>query len=441
MDNPLIKLVAAHKLGRTVGISSICSANRFVLQAAMLMSKADRGLLLIEATSNQVNQQGGYTGMTPAQFAAYVKGIADEIDFPFGRVMLGGDHLGPNPWQHERGAEAMSHARELARACVEAGFRKIHLDTSMPCADDPLDPHGALPLKVAVERAAELAKVCESTFAQLPGKTFAPIYVIGTEVPPPGGAKETMDHVAPSDVHDVEQTVGETRKAFSTAGVEAAWPRAVALVVQPGVEFGDTSIFAYHRSAKTAALKKFIEAHPTLVFEAHSTDYQSQTALSELVEDHFAILKVGPWLTLALREAVFALASMEQEWLAGRKSVQLSALREVLDEVMIAKPQHWQKHYHGDHHEIALARRFSYSDRLRYYWNEPRVEAALKVLLNNLEENPPPVTLLSQYMPAQYWAVRDGRIHYKPVDWIHHKIQEVLAIYAKATRSRELSVN
>jgi D-tagatose-1,6-bisphosphate aldolase subunit GatZ/KbaZ len=132
---------------------------------------------------------------------------------------------------------------------------------------------------------------------------------------------------------------------------------------------------------------------------------------------------------------------MEQEWLAGRKSVQLSAFRQVLDEVMIAKPQHWQKHYHGDHHEIALARRFSYSDRLRYYWNEPRVEAALKALLNNLTENPPPMTLLSQYMPAQYWAVRDGRIHHKPVDWIHHKIQQVLETYVVATRSREQLVS
>jgi D-tagatose-1,6-bisphosphate aldolase subunit GatZ/KbaZ len=441
MDNPLINLVAAHKKGRTVGICSICSANRFVLQAAMLMSMSDRSVLLVEATSNQVNQQGGYTGMTPTQFAAYVKRIADEIEFPFERVMLGGDHLGPNPWQNERAEVAMAHARELARACVEAGFRKIHLDTSMPCADDPLDAHGALPMKLAVERAAELAKVCESSFAHLSEKTSTPIYVIGTEVPPPGGAREVIDHLAPTEVRHAEQAVEETRKAFFAAGIEAAWPRSIALVVQPGVEFGDASIFAYRRSDKTAALKKFIEVQQTLVFEAHSTDYQSQTALSELVEDHFAILKVGPWLTLALREAVFALVSMEQEWLAARKSARLSALREVLDEVMIAKPQHWQKHYHGDHDEIALARRFSYSDRLRYYWNEPRVENALSVLLNNMTENPPPMTLLSQYLPAQYWAVREGRIRYKPVDWIHHKIEEVLEIYAVATRSREHSVD
>jgi len=370
-----------------------------------------------------------------------VKEIAHDTGFPFDRVMLGGDHLGPNPWQHERANVAMSNARELARACVQAGFRKIHLDTSMPCADDSVDAHGALPMKVAVDRAADLARVCEAVWTDFPTPTKAPVYVIGTEVPPPGGAKEKLDHVIPSEVQDARQTVEATQHAFSAAGIEAAWPRAIALVVQPGVEFGDTSIFAYHRSRKTAALWEFIEHHPSLVFEAHSTDYQSQQALSELVEDHFAILKVGPWLTLAFREAAFALESMEKEWLAGRKSVRLSNLRNVLDEVMSSKPQHWQKHYHGDLNEIAFARRFSYSDRLRYYWNEPQVDAALKVLLGNLTENPAPMTLASQYLPAQYWAVREGRIRNTPVDLIHHKIQEVLEIYAAATRSREEPVN
>jgi D-tagatose-1,6-bisphosphate aldolase subunit GatZ/KbaZ len=291
MDNPLVQVVAAHKQGRTVGMCSICSANRFVLQAAMLKSKAERTLLLIEATSNQVNQFGGYTGMTPHQFSDFVKGIARETGFPFDRVMLGGDHLGPNPWQHERADVAMSNARELARACVQAGFRKIHLDTSMPCADDPLDAHGALPMKVAVDRAADLARVCESVWMDLPAPSKAPVYVIGTEVPPPGGAKEKIDHVVPSEVQDARQTVEATQHAFSVAGVEAAWPRAIALVVQPGVEFGDTSIFAYRRSRKTAALREFIEHHPSLLFEAHSTDYQSQQSLSELVSDEKVAIK------------------------------------------------------------------------------------------------------------------------------------------------------
>lgn len=433
MENPLTQLVAAQKQGRAVGVCSICSANRFVLEAAMLSGKTDPAPLLIEATSNQVNQFGGYTGMTPQEFADYVEATAHRMAFPYSRVMLGGDHMGPNPWQHEPATVAMANARELVRDCIRAGFRKIHLDTSMPCAGDPLDARGALPMKLAVARAVDLAKVCEAALAELPPHSIAPVYVIGTEVPPPGGAKEKLAHARPTEVHDAQQSIESTRQAFFAEGLEAAWQRVIAVVVQPGVEFGELSVIPYHRSQETAALKELIERYPTLVFEAHSTDYQSRNPLRHLVEDHFAILKVGPWLTLAFREAVFALEHIEQEWLSGRTSVTFSHMRQALERAMLAKPQHWQKHYHGAGHEVAFARRFSYSDRIRYYWTEPEVNAALLMLLANLNEYPPPPPLLSQYLPVQGWAVREKIIENRPVDLIHHKIQEVLEIYAAAT--------
>lgn len=70
-------------------------------------------------------------------------------------------------------------------------------------------------------------------------------------------------------------------------------------------------VHEYHRE-EAQTLSRFIEAQPGLVYEAHSTDYQSREALRALVEDHFAILKVGPALTFAFREAVFALAAIEE---------------------------------------------------------------------------------------------------------------------------------
>ena len=50
-----------------------------------------------------------------------------------------------------------------------------------------------------------------------------------------------------------------------------------------------------------------------MVYEAHSTDYQTRDALRALVKDHFAILKVGPGLTFAMREALWALDAIDQE--------------------------------------------------------------------------------------------------------------------------------
>lgn len=83
-----------------------------------------------------------------------------------------------------------------------------------------------------------------------------------------------------------------------------------------GVEFGDATVRDYDRN-KARSLSQHLPSHPTIVYEAHSTDYQTPVALQQLVEDHFAILKVGPWLTFAMREAIFALSEIERNWLAG----------------------------------------------------------------------------------------------------------------------------
>src|SRR5271156_5752468 len=95
----LLDIVREHKAGRSVGIYSVCSAHPLVIEAAFEEAKARDEAALIEATSNQVNQYGGYTGMTPADFRQYVADIARRVSFPTHRLLLGGDHLGPNGWQ------------------------------------------------------------------------------------------------------------------------------------------------------------------------------------------------------------------------------------------------------------------------------------------------------------------------------------------------------
>ncbi len=438
MDHPLFQVVTAQKQGRSVGMYSVCSANRFAIEAAMLQARADGTAVLIEATSNQVDQFGGYTGLTPEQFVSYVRDIADPMDFPFDKVLLGGDHLGPNTWQGEPARDAMAKAREITRAYVSAGFTKIHLDASMRLGDDPGDHQTPLEPVVVAERTAVLCEAAEAAFQTRPAGSTPPLYVIGTDVPPPGGAREEIQSVHITPVADAEQTIHLNHKAFRTRGLESAWERVVAVVVQPGVEFGDANVIEYHRQ-KAKDLSHFIETHDQLVYEAHSTDYQTPTALQQMVEDHFAILKVGPWLTFALREAVFALAHMEAEWLSSRKGVNLSNIREVLEEAMVAHPEHWHKHYHGDDDQLRYARGYGYSDRVRYYWPRREVTDALNRLLGNLAEHPVPLTLLSQHMPAQYHAVRVGNLANTPLELIRHKILEVTRTYARACGYSDVS--
>ena len=415
-------LIAAHRRGERVGLYSVCCSNEQVLRAAMQVAQRYDTVLLIEATSNQVDQFGGYTGMTPAQYRDFVLQLAREQDFPHERLILGGDHLGPNAWQQRPAAEAMALARELIAAYVAAGFHKIHLDCSMACADDPTP----LPDEIVAARSAELARVAERAAADagLP----PPVYVIGTEVPVPGGEASLGGGVAVTAPDAAAHTLEIHRLAFLAPDLAPAWERVIAMVVQPGVDFDHSQVQRYDPQA-ARALSAFVEGQPRIVFEAHSTDYQSEDALHALVRDHYAILKVGPAATYAYREAVFALAAIERELLPVE---QCSDLVEVLDRCMRERPAYWNKHYHGDERQLRLLRAYALSDRSRYYWGEPDVQAALQRLIDNLRRTPPPAILLSQFMPEQQREVEAGRLQAEPLALIRHRIHGRLAEYARA---------
>ena len=393
----LLDIIGRHKEGQSVGVYSLCSAHPLVIEAAMHEAKAAAAALLIEATCNQVNQFGGYTGMKPGDFRGMVEEIAARADFPRERVWLGGDHLGPTPWQKESADVALGHAEVLVEQYVAAGFRKIHLDCSMACADDSVP----LAEPVVASRAARLGAIAERAWRQHGGEPQ--VYVIGTEVPKPGGAAEDLAELAVTTPQSAESTIVAHRKAFADAGLSATWPRVIALVVQPGVEFDHHKAVDY-APAKARTLSDFIARDAQFVFEAHSTDYQTPAHLEALVRDHFAILKVGPAATFALRETLWALEAIERE-LPGL--TQRSRLREVVLAVMRANPRHWRDHY-GAGASIDLE--YSLSDRIRYYWPHPDVQQACDTLLGNLRMNSLPLTLLSQYLPRQYEAIREGRL-------------------------------
>ncbi len=430
-QNSLFEVISSHKRGNASGVYSICSANQCVLEAAMRQAQYEDSPLLIEATSNQVNQFGGYTGMNPGQFMTYIQSVASKMKFPLHKIILGGDHLGPNAWQNESAAGAMPKAVAMVRDYVLAGFEKIHLDASMRLADDPGDCTTPLTDEIIANRAADLCFAAEAVYQENKNTLKAPFYVIGTEVPVPGGAQNPEETVLVTQSDAARNTIEITKKVFYDRGLQSAWERVIALVVQPGVEFSDDVVFHY-QPEKAQELSKMIEEYEGIVYEAHSTDYQTPQALRKLVQDHFAILKVGPALTFAFREAIFALEMMEIEWLSGKQSVMLSGLRTVLEKTMLEKPEYWQKHYHGDALYLKYARKYSFSDRSRYYWVHPDVNKALQTLIFNLSQTSLPLTLLDQFMPQQSKAVVNGEICNRPIDLIHHKIMEVTSSYAFA---------
>lgn len=424
----LQELIARHRRGSRAGITSVCSAHPIVVEATLRHAlRRDEAIVLFEATCNQVNQDGGYTGMVPADFVAFVHGIAAKVGFDPAAIVLGGDHLGPNPWTAMPADVAMDKAEAMVAAYVAAGFRKIHLDCSMACAGDP-EP---LPEAEIVRRAVRLCGAAEDAWASAGGE--APVYVIGTEVPVPGGATEAIEGLAVTTPEAALATIAAHREAFAAAGLEAAWARVIASVVQPGVEF-DHHLVVDYAPAKAHALSRSIEAVPGMVFEAHSTDYQTRDALSALVRDHFAILKVGPGLTFALREALWALDAIEREWIAPDAR---AGLRETALDRLRAEPKHWQRYYHGEGRQLAIDLEYSLSDRIRYYWPDPQIERARAALFANLRADPPPLPLVGQYLPHALHALRDGQATCDPHSLAMAHIGAVLDDYHHACHPHE----
>lgn len=419
----LDELVSARQPGVAQGVTSICSAHPLVLDEAVRHGARGGYRVLAEATCNQVNQDGGYTGMRPHDFRDDVMARAKRHGLSSDALVLGGDHLGPNPWRGEPVASAMSKARKLVTEFVRAGYTKIHLDASMRCADDP---EGPLAQDVIAARTADLAAVAESA---VDGSVAAGIrYVIGTEVPVPGGATNNDGGIHVTSATDVVETVALTRAAFESRGVSDAWERVRLVVAQPGVEFSDTELFEYD-AVKAKELTDQLAVLPGLAFEAHSTDYQTRDCLRALVTDGFVVLKVGPGLTFAYREGVYGLSYIEDTLLGSHAS----GIREVLDAAMLRDPSHWQGYYPEDPTAAAFARQFSRSDRSRYYWPQPAVVDALTTMTTNLRKRPIPSELVSQFLPVQYQEFRAGRLNLDPEALLRDKVREVLDDYHWAT--------
>lgn len=380
----LRQIIARNRSGEAVAIPSVCTAHRDALEACLTLAEALDQPIVVEATSNQVNQDGGYTGLTPADFMRFVNDIAASAQVDPTRILFGGDHLGPQAWRKLPADEAMQKAQRMVADYAAAGFTKIHLDCSEGCAGEPAQ----LPDAITASRSAALA-VTALKHAPDPERL---LFVIGTEVPPPGGAR-TDDHgdIPPTTPESARATLAAHRAAFAAANVPL--DQIGGLVVQPGVEFSPMEV--HHLPlGRDPHLLDALADWPHVCLEAHSTDYQHPQAYPRLAELGFAFQKVGPALTFAWREALYALDTMRAQtgWAAG------PSLADTMEEVMLDAPGYWQAHVHGP--DQRLQRHFGLADRIRYYWPQAKAQAAVQRLMADLADKTLPDPLLAAHFSA-----------------------------------------
>ncbi len=298
----------------------------------------------------------------------------------------------------------MARARELVRQCVLAGYAKLHLDASMRLAGDPGAPEAPLDAAIATERTAELCAAAEQAHAEAAGGSPPPLYVIGTDVPAPGG--EVGEAAAPGRDHRRRGRARQSRSPgtrFAKRGLESA----VGARGRGGAAAGGR----LHQHARVrlparagGPARRARPRVPGLVFEAHSTDYQRPASLRALVADRFAVLKVGPRSDLRLPRGR-ARPRGDRARVAGRPPRRRgrAACGRRSRRRWPPSPRTGAGHHAEADEACAALRAFGFSDRVRYYWPAPAVRAALGRLFANLRRSPPPLPL-AEPVPAE--AVR-----------------------------------
>lgn len=400
MTDPLRQIIAANRAGGLSAIPSVCTAHPEVIAASLNLAQGLGQPVVIEATSNQVNQFGGYTGLRPADFVALVQGIARGEGVDPAALILGGDHLGPQVWRNLPSAQAMDHAVALVAEYARAGFTKLHLDCSAGCAGEA----GQLPDAITAQRSADLARAALQA-APHPERL---LFVIGTEVPPPGGARGDEGGDIPATTPAAARaTLAAHRAAFQAAGLAHALAQIGGLVVQPGVEF--SPLHVHHLPMdRDPGLRDALGDWPQICLEAHSTDYQHPRAFPRLAQLGFAFQKVGPALTFAWRAALYDLDAVRRD-LGGQRG---PSLPDEMEAVMLADPAQWQGHYTEAAGDLRHQRHFGLADRIRYYWPAPRARAAVAQLLAEIAALAPDDAALSRHFaPGELAQARQSPPH------------------------------
>ena len=318
--------------------------------------------------------------------------------------------------------------KTLIKEFVSAGFEKIHIDTSMRLAGD--EKNAELSDETIAQRGACLCEAAEKTYEDIFGKSSEVLYVLGSEVPVPGGTGAEEEALSVTSPEDFKRTYYAFEKAFKNKGLEKAFGRVMAFVVQPGVEFGVDEVQEYD-GAKAADLMGCLSEYPGMAFEGHSTDYQTYKYLCRMARDGVRILKVGPELTFSLREALFALDMINKQLSPGE------GFAEAMEKAMTGNPAYWEKYYGGTSSQQKLMRKFSYSDRWRYYAGDAAIKDAVNALFESMDEKQIPLPLLSQFLPKQYEIIRNRGVSFAAEELAKEHIKLVIDKYYRAVSGNE----
>ena len=357
--------MSLEKIFANKALPSFCTSNLLVLERLLIFCKKNKLPALIETTSNQVNQDGGYSKNQPKSFVKKINKLAKRLKVSKKSIYYGADHLGPLPWKKNKTKLALRKSIKLFNLCVKAKYNKIHIDASIRCNEDKL-----LTKKDIFNRTEYILKNLQNK------KNFKKIFfVFGTEVPLAGGNDKNKTNT--TEIDEIIQDYNNFSKLHKSAKIQV---KNFALVIEPGMNFKHKSVVK--PNLQNFHIKKKFSKKNNFCFEAHSTDYQKFKTLKNLVKNNFKILKVGPELTYNLIKSLLFMQDIEK-----KKSGKNSDFKNIVLKKMFAN-----NIYFKDYFKIIGKKKLkknifnSYYDRARYYLYSNDVKNSIKTLKININK-------------------------------------------------------
>ncbi|MBQ7458270.1 MAG: class II D-tagatose-bisphosphate aldolase, non-catalytic subunit [Bacteroidales bacterium] len=350
-------------------IFAACPNSPTVIRASLRAAKRNNAPIYFAATLNQIDCDGGYTGMTQEAFVRTVRFETERVNFT-GPVIVAIDHGGPwlkdkqrtEKWSTE---DAMNGVKKSFEAAVLAGYDLIHVD---PTVDINVPKGQTIDIHLVAKRTVELIAHVEKFRKE---KGIAPIsYEVGTEEVHGGLADETTFDTF---IHDL-------KLGLVGAGLPDVWP--CFIVGKVGTDL-DTTIFdgevARRLTAKVRPLGSYIKGH-------YTDDVANP---EEYPLCGMGAANVGPEFTMGEYRALCELEELEKKLEAEGKVAVLSNMRDTLI-AEVHDSHRWEKWLHEDElgndlTELTPDRQdWIVATCCRYIWQQPRTLAARGFLYDNL---------------------------------------------------------
>lgn len=358
------------KIPRT--ILAACPNSLAVIKSALLSAKRCNAPIKFAATLNQVDTDGGYTGLTAKEFVDTIREEARLINFT-GPVIVAIDHGGPwlkdkhrvENWTYEQTMAAVKTSFEEA---IRAGFDLIHVD---PTIDITLRPGEIISIDLVAQRTIELITHCEKFRRNNNFERIA--YEVGTE----------EVHGGLADMAVFNRFLDVLKEGLKANHLEDIWP--CFIVGKVGTDLHTTTFDASVASLLTKTVKPYGSK-----IKGHYSDNVENPEAYPL--SGMGAANVGPEFTESEYDGLLELDGIEQKLHNEGKIVRPSFIKRSLWSAVIESGR-WKKWLNqtetGKSFEQLsdLRQEWLVKTGCRYIWEKPEVIAARSRLFTNMKNN------------------------------------------------------